>query len=128
MKRRIAIIGKNGRLGAALCRALADTYQVIPFGHLELELTKPIREQIKHISFDLLINAAAASNVDWCELHEAEANQINAHAVAQLGTICEERGVRCLHISTDYVFDGASFVPYKEEDPAIPISIYGKSK
>ena len=75
-----------------------------------------------------MINAAAATNVDWCEQHEADANLINARAVAELGAICAERGARCLHISTDYVFDGLASRPYCEEDPAIPISVYGKSK
>ena len=128
MKRRIAIVGKNGRLGSALCRALADTYDVLPFGRQELDLTKPIREQLKDIAFDLLINAAAATNVDWCEQHEAEAEQINARAVAELGQLCSGRGVRCLHVSTDYVFDGLASRPYGEEDPTTPISVYGKAK
>ena len=94
MKKRIVIVGKNGRLGAALCRALADTYEVLPFGRQELDLTKPARERLKGVPFDLLINAAAATNVDWCEQHEAEADQINARAVAELGMLCAERGVR----------------------------------
>ena len=128
MKQKIALIGKNGRLGAALCRALADTYDVVRFGRGDLDLTKPVREQLKIAEFDLLINAAAATNVDWCEQHEADANLINARAVAELGAICAERGARCLHISTDYVFDGLASRPYCEEDPATPISVYGKSK
>jgi dTDP-4-dehydrorhamnose reductase len=128
MKKRIAIVGKNGRLGAALCRALADTYEVLPFGRQELDLTKPARERLKGVPFDLLINAAAATNVDWCEQHEAEADQINARAVGELGMLCAERGVRCLHVSTDYVFDGSASRAYSEEDPARPINVYGKTK
>ena len=83
---------------------------------------------MKDIAFDLLINAAAATNVDWCEQHEAEAEQINARAVAELGQLCSGRGVRCLHVSTDYVFDGLASRPYGEEDPTTPISVYGKAK
>jgi dTDP-4-dehydrorhamnose reductase len=128
MKRKIALVGKNGRLGAALYRALAEMYDVIPYGRQELDLAKPIRAQLGDAKFDLLINAAAATNVDWCEQHEADSDQINARAVAELGAICAERGVRCLHVSTDYVFDGLASRPYGEEDPAIPISIYGQSK
>jgi dTDP-4-dehydrorhamnose reductase len=128
MKPTIAIVGKNGRLGAALCRALRDDYEVLPFGRLELDLSKPIREQLKEFRFDLLINTAAATNVDWCEEHEAEADRINARAVSELGILCTERGVRCLHVSTDYVFDGLASRPYSEEDPAAPLSIYGKTK
>jgi dTDP-4-dehydrorhamnose reductase len=128
MKRRIAVVGKNGRLGAALCRALPEAYDVLPLGRSELDLAKPIPDQLKDLSFDLLINAAAATNVDWCELHEVDANQINASAVAELGGLCAERGVRCLHVSTDYVFDGLASRPYTESDPAVPISVYGKAK
>jgi dTDP-4-dehydrorhamnose reductase len=128
MKRRIAVVGKNGRLGAALCRALPEAYDVLPLGRSELDLAKSVPEQLRGLSFDLLINAAAATNVDWCELHEADANQINARAVAELGRVCAERGVRCLHVSTDYVFDGLASRPYTESDPAMPISVYGKAK
>ena len=122
------MVGKNGRLGAALCRALADTYEVLAYGRAELDLTKPVGEQLRDAKFDLLINAAAATNVDWCERHQEAADQINGHAVAELGAISAERGVRCIHVSTDYVFDGLARRPYTEEDPAIPISVYGRSK
>jgi dTDP-4-dehydrorhamnose reductase len=128
MKRRIAVVGKNGRLGAALCRALADTYEVLAYGRAELDLTKKVAEQLGDAKFDLLINAAAATNVDWCEGHQETADQINGRAVAELGAISSESGVRCIHLSTDYVFDGLACRPYTEEDPAIPISVYGKSK
>ena len=128
MKRRIVVVGKNGRLGAALCRALSEAYDVLPLGRSELDLTKSVPEQLRGLSFDLLINAAAATNVDWCELHEDDANQINARAVGELGKVCGERGVRCLHVSTDYVFDGLASRPYTESDLAAPISVYGKAK
>jgi dTDP-4-dehydrorhamnose reductase len=128
MKPRIAILGKNGRLGAALSRDLSDKFDVLAFGRPELDLTKPIREQLKGVEFDSLINAAAATNVDWCEQHPTEARLINARSVSELGALCLERGVRCLHVSTDYVFDGLSSRPYREEDAAKPISIYGKTK
>src|ERR1700732_5376099 len=128
MKQRIALAGKNGRLGAALCRVLSETYDVLPLGRPELDLSKPVRPQLQEAQFDLLINAAAATNVDWCEQHAADAEQINARAVAELGQLCSGRGVRCLHVSTDYVFDGLASRPYSEEDPTIPISVYGKAK
>jgi dTDP-4-dehydrorhamnose reductase len=128
MKRRIAIIGKNGRLGSALCRDLGDEYDTLAFGREELDLTRPIRERLKSVEFDLLINVAAATNVDWCEQHPAEASLINARSVSELGTLCAGRGVRCVHVSTDYVFDGLASRPYREEDPAKPISIYGETK
>jgi dTDP-4-dehydrorhamnose reductase len=66
--------------------------------------------------------------VDYCETHEEEAHRINAAAVRTLGQICARKGARCIHISTDYVFDGARQTPYTEEEAAEPISIYGASK
>ncbi len=128
MKRRIVVVGKNGRLGAALCRILADTYEIVPLGRNELDLATPLDKQLEGIDSDLVINAAAATNVDWCEQHEFEAEQINARSMAALGKICTERGVRCLHLSTDYVFDGRLSRPLVEEDPAAPISVYGRTK
>ena len=128
MKRRIAVIGKNGRLGAALCRILSDGDDVLSFGRDEMDLTKPLEKLFERTDFDLMINAAAATNVDWCEQHEPEAEQVNARAVASLGRICSKRSVRCLHVSTDYVFDGFSSRPRTEEEPAAPISVYGRTK
>jgi dTDP-4-dehydrorhamnose reductase len=128
MKRRIAILGKNGRLGAALCRALADSFEILPFGRADLDLTKPLANQLADAEFDLLINTAAATNVDWCEQHENVAARINGHAVGALGSICAERRVRCVHVSTDYVFDGSSSQPHTEEDEASPICVYGLTK
>jgi dTDP-4-dehydrorhamnose reductase len=128
MKPRIAVIGRKGRLGAALCRVLAESYEIVSFSRHELDLAKPIGKQLEHVDFDLMINAAAATNVDWCEQHESEAEQINARAVASLGGICAERGVRCVHLSTDYVFDGLARHPCTEEYPPAPISAYGRTK
>ncbi|MBV9673469.1 MAG: dTDP-4-dehydrorhamnose reductase [Verrucomicrobia bacterium] len=128
MRERIAIIGRNGRLGAALCRELAIHYEVLPLGREEVDLRRPIEPQMKDIGFELLINAAAATNVDWCESHQEEANLINGEAVAALAELCAIRRVRMLHIGTDYVFDGSATAPYEESDLANPISVYGSSK
>ena len=76
----------------------------------------------------MLVNCAALTNVDHCEIHPAEAYQVNAEAVEVFGRICKSKGARCVHISTDYVFDGANKAPYTENDEAKPISHYGASK
>lgn len=87
-----------------------------------------VEARLAPLSFDVLINCAALTNVDYCERHEEEAFRINAHAVRQLAEICVRQKARCLHISTDYVFDGKKSAPYREEDEARPISVYGESK
>ena len=127
---RIVIIGSGGRLGAALTREYARDHDVTTFNHSQLDLGSgdSIRATIEPLSFDLLINGAALTNVDYCETHAEEAHRINAGAVRDLAEICARKGVRCIHISTDYVFDGNATVPYSETDDAKPISFYGESK
>ena len=126
----ILIIGSGGRLGAALARAYRAAHEVIGFTHGDLDLTSPesIREKIPPLDFDVLINCAALTNVDYCETHEAEAMRVNADAVRELAEICARKNARLIHISTDYVFDGEKRTPYVEEDEARAISIYGESK
>src|ERR1700736_1668953 len=111
MKSRIAVIGRNGRLGAALCKELSEAYDILPLSRQELDLEQPIRKQLQSLEFDLLINAAAATGVDWCEEHPPKATLINSRAVAELAQICTERRVRMVHVSTDYVFEGSKGEP-----------------
>ena len=127
---KLVVVGAGGRLGAALCRAYAAEHDVTGFSHRELDLGSrdAITTKIGPLEFDVLLNAAGLTNVDYCETHEEEAIQINAHAVRQMAEICAENGARMIHFSTDYVFDGEKKTPYLESDEAKPVSIYGKSK
>jgi len=126
----IAIIGAGGRLGAALLREYGRCDQVIGFNHAQLDLADPgkLRQTLGTTEFDVLINCAAQTNVDRCETHPEEAFALNAEAPRVLAEICLTKGARLIHISTDYVFDGAKAEPYTEEDEADPISVYGESK
>jgi dTDP-4-dehydrorhamnose reductase len=103
---------------------------VVGFNHADLDLSSShaIAEKIGRLDFDLLINSAGLTNVDYCETHEQEAMQINARAVRQLAEICSGKAARMIHFSTDYVFDGEKRAPYSETDTPRPISIYGRSK
>lgn len=127
---KIAIIGANGRLGAALGREYAHDFEVTSFKHDELDLGKPdqIRSRLSTIEFDLLINCAALTNVDYCESHREEAFRINAEGPRLLAEVGNERSAKLVHFSTDYVFDGKKSDPYVEEDRAVPLSVYGESK
>ena len=80
------------------------------------------------MNFDVLINAAAFTNVDACETERDRAFRINAEAPGVLAEICNEKEAKLIHFSTDYVFDGEKRAPYTEEDQANPISAYGESK
>ncbi|MGZ4985911.1 MAG: dTDP-4-dehydrorhamnose reductase [Chthoniobacterales bacterium] len=127
---RIVIIGSGGRMGAALAREYAESYAVTAFDRAQLDLsdTAKLRSSLAALDFDLLINCAGLTNVDGCEKYPAAAFCVNADAPEILAQICAEKSARLIHISTDYVFDGAKSRPYREEDEAKPISVYGQSK
>ena len=128
--RRLLIIGANGRLGAALARDYQRVFSVKAFARSQLDLGKldQIRSVLSGTEFDLLINCAALTNVDYCESHRDEALLVNAQAPRLLAEICAEKSAKLVHISTDYVFDGKQDTPYIEEDSPAPLSIYAESK
>jgi dTDP-4-dehydrorhamnose reductase len=111
-------------------REYAGRFDVTGFNHAQLDLADPeqIHDKIDNLSFDILINAAAFTNVDLCESKRDEALAINAEAPRILAEICRAKKAKFIHFSTDYVFDGAKREPYTEDDPANPISVYGESK
>jgi dTDP-4-dehydrorhamnose reductase len=127
---KIVIIGAGGRLGAALVREYRGKYDVTGFSHTELDLSDldSVREKLRAIDFDVLINAAGFTKVDLCEAQPDRAFLINAEASRVVAEICEEKNARLIHFSTDYVFDGEKREPYTEEDEANPISVYAESK
>jgi dTDP-4-dehydrorhamnose reductase len=127
---KIVIIGAGGRLGAALIREYRRKFEVTGFDHAQLDLSNrdQIRERVGTASFDVLINAAAFTNVDLCETERDRAFHINAEAPGMLAEICRDKDAKLIHFSTDYVFDGKKRGAYTEEDEANPISVYGESK
>jgi len=127
---KIIIIGSSGRLGAALMREYRGKYDVDGFNHTQLDLSNlnGVRERLRATNFDVLINAAAFTNVDLCETERDRAFLINAEAPSVFARICCDKRAKLIHFSTDYVFDGEKRAPYTEEDEAKPISVYGESK
>ncbi|MEY2546247.1 MAG: dTDP-4-dehydrorhamnose reductase [Verrucomicrobiota bacterium] len=127
---KLVILGSNGRLGAALMRELKSQFELRGFNHVELDLANvgEIRAKIDILDFDVLINCAAMTNVDLCESEGDRAFRINAEAPRVLAEICARKNVKLIHLSTDYVFDGEKRKPYREDDAANPISVYGESK
>ena len=131
MSARIVGVGSGGRLGAALVREWrAAGEDVTGFARADLDLgdDEKLRATLAPLGFDVLVNCAALTNVDLCESEPELAHRINGHAVKTLAGIASASGGRVIHISTDYVFDGAKQTPYVEEDAAEPISVYGASK
>jgi dTDP-4-dehydrorhamnose reductase len=127
---KIVIVGSGGRLGAALVREYQGKFDVAGFNHAQLDLANvgEIHHNIDELEFDVMINAAAMTNVDLCEQEIERAFAINAEAPQLLARICRDKNAKMIHFSTDYVFDGEKREPYTESDVAKPISVYGESK
>jgi dTDP-4-dehydrorhamnose reductase len=111
-------------------RELGQDFAVRGFNRAQLDLgnSEQLRKSLGEIEFDLLINAAALTNVDFCEDHRPEAMQSNAEAPRIMADLCAAKQARFIHFSTDYVFEGEKPGPLGEEDVVKPISVYGESK
>lgn len=120
------IVGSNGMLGTDLCSAFPGAARLT---HKELDITDrdSVLKAIRNAAPDVVINAAAYTNVDGCEDEQEKAYAVNGLGPAHLAEACKEVGATLVHYSTDYVFDGNK-PEYRESDPTNPISAYGKSK
>ena len=132
MKRNIIVTGSAGMLGADLLEALEGAgLRAAAMGRSEMDITRPesVRSALGRIAAPgLLINCAAYTAVDKAESEPEAAFAANRDGPANLANECRMLGIPLIHVSTDYVFDGKSSLPYKEEDPVNPINVYGASK
>ncbi len=129
---KILVTGANGQLGKEL-KQLSSSFpqfdfqflsrEDLPIHHFEL-----VRNFFNAYHPAYLINCAAYTAVDRAESEKELAFQVNGEAVGVLAAVCKEKNCRFIHISTDYVFDGTATVPYKEDHPVNPQSVYGASK
>lgn len=96
----------------------------------ELDITnsQQVKDKIYCLKPDVVINCAAVTNVDGCETNEDFAFKVNSIGPRNLAKVCEEIGAKLVHVSTDYVFSGASHKPSTEYDLVFPYSVYGKTK
>jgi len=132
---KVLILGSNGRLGSALARhwsKLPDV-EVIPLTRAQVDLSEPEKAEAGLAAHefgagDVVVNSAAATDVDGCERDRDLARRINAETPGRIARLCAARGARLIHIGTDYVFDGALDRPYTEEDEPRPLSHYGVTK
>lgn len=142
--KRILICGANGLLGQRLALLLSTQteYEVLNTSHhrafvfdnrlldytqLDIARKGDVKSLVSSFQPTVIINAAAATNVDWCEHHREDAWRVNVVGVENLIDAARKVGAKLIHLSTDYVFDGKAG-PYKEEDRPSPISYYGKTK
>lgn len=124
----ILITGSKGQLGNEM-RVLSasypeHTYLFTDVEELDITDNKAVAGFVSGNNIDLIVNCAAYTNVDRAEEDEATALKINAEALSVLGS----QGVRVIHISTDYVFSGNGYIPYRETDSAAPQTVYGQTK
>jgi dTDP-4-dehydrorhamnose reductase len=126
---KVLITGAGGQLGRAL-QTILTGHEILALAHERLDVTRfeDTREAVVAHRPDIVINAAAYTNVDGAESDHAGAYKLNSIAPRNLSIASLELGIPLVHVSTDYVFDGQSDRPYHEFDRTAPLSIYGKSK
>lgn len=127
---RILISGQHGQVSTELQDHLKTLGEVIVPGRARFDLTdaQQLRQQVRQIRPDLIINAAAYTAVDQAEKEPPVAFAINAEAPGVLAEEAAALGIPLIHYSTDYVFDGSKSTPYTEDDTPNPLGVYGQSK
>lgn len=128
----ILVTGANGQLGNSI-RVLASQYPQYNFLFTDvdtLDITDPVavKAAVKNNQVDYIINCAAYTAVDKAEDNEELCRRLNSFAVCVLGEAAHEAGAKMIHVSTDYVFSGTGYRPYKETDGTRPVSVYGRTK
>jgi dTDP-4-dehydrorhamnose reductase len=129
---KILVTGGDGQLGSALKKLAGNSkdhnFTFIDVGDLDITDSSGMAAFLAAHKPGILINCAAYTAVDKAETETDRAMAVNATAPGEMARICSETGILLIHISTDYVFDGRSYKPYKETDPVNPVSVYSKSK
>lgn len=127
---RIALIGSNGMLAGMIRRMAPSNYEIVPLDLPEFDITdgEQVFETLGALAPSVIINCAAFTNVDGCEMAEELATRVNGTGPGYLADAAKICGATLVHISTDYVFDGTNSEPYAEEDAPGPCSAYGRSK
>lgn len=125
---RLLVFGKSGQVATELARRLPSGVTARFLGRDEADLMHPAACAARIGDCDAVINAAAWTAVDKAEAEEAAATVVNGDAPAAMARVCAAVDLPFLHISTDYVFDGAGDRPFRPDDPTGPLGAYGRSK
>ena len=128
---KILTYGAGGQLGRELMRqghVLSLDIHGVAYPQTDISEISQVESVFAACHPDLVINAAAYTNVDRAESEPELAMAINKDGPANLGSVCAENKIPLIHISTDYVFDGMKGAPYRETDPVSPLGVYGRSK
>jgi len=123
------VTGAGGLLGAELASVLdAAGWPVTAAARPDLDVTDPVAVEAAVPGHDVVINAAAYTDVDGAEGDAPRAVAVNGTAAGHLAAACRAAGARLVHVSTDYVFSGDAARPYPEDAPTGPVNVYGRSK
>jgi len=130
---KILVIGKTGQLGQSINEIVSkmqsrDEFVFVGRDELDLSDKDGVVSYFENNNFDIILNCAAYTAVDKAESEIELADRINHLAIQKIATIANKQQIKLVHISTDYVFNGESDIPYLESDVVNPINIYGKTK
>jgi len=124
----ILVVGSRGMLGHDLMQVLTGDVRGVDIEEIDITSFESTRRVLLTLKPEVVVNAAAYTDVDGCETKRELAMQVNGEGVAHLALAAREIGAKLVHVSTDYVFDGSKKGPYDEWDCTNPINIYGVSK
>lgn len=123
------VAGVGGMLGRDMASVLEESGETVAaLGRSTLDVRDPEACQQAVRGHDVVVNAAAWTDVDGAEQHEAQAFEVNALGAANLARACRDHGAILVHVSTDYVFAGDRDSPYPVDAPVRPLSAYGRTK
>ena len=129
---KILVTGAHGQLGRELHNILESTHPGLSvytdIDTLDITDAQKVKSFIEQGAFSHIVNCAGYTNVDKAESEEGLCNKINSDAVRNIAMAASQTGIKVLHVSTDYVFDGKSYKPYRESDKVNPVSAYGTAK
>ncbi len=142
--KRVLVCGSNGLLGQRLAfildgeseyevlhtshhRSFVNKQELVDYTQLDISNRGDVKSLISSFRPDIVLNAAAMTNVDLCEREREQAWKMNVTGVEHLVEVCRRINAKLIHVSTDYVFDG-KFGNYAEGDRANPVNYYGKTK
>jgi dTDP-4-dehydrorhamnose reductase len=128
---KIVVLGGNGQLGKDVVAAFrAEGDEVFSLTHQEIEICSAdsVKQAFESLRPEVVINTAAFHHVDKCEADPATAFSVNGMGARNVAQVTDQLHAKLVHISTDYVFDGAKRTPYVEQDSALPLNVYGNTK